>query len=591
MRACASVGARNEAAATPAITPVVFIEGVAEPRLAVESLTIDAPLDERRLRLIAPEAVDDPSLAERWAHRMAVVALPHRLSDESVRWSVLAEGALRRFERTKAAGVEQHRLVLHDRWTDEIALPVARAWEASHEGTLRPRDAGLLVPGVDGNRSTQTFDIGGRHVHVLQSGGDAWTVGSALATISAFAKLELALTLLPRELHEAPLVTAVDLSEPVGECLRRVIEPYGLVVRREMWRSGHTITEGRHVRAMQHGRAVRLRWAAPGRPLADALRIDHAAPVEAAQRWIAEASGWQIESTFELVGGWDPNLEGASDDAYDRTASEDFATYANVYRHWALNEDGRFTESPYDRGEPFDLATFFADPAVRPQPMRLLPCVTLDDTGAPRRPIVEVSTDAGSTWSQYAGRVLVREHRAAVYLDDDTLPGAFFSAAKSGDARVRVTATLRSPQGVRRTRWRGNAFAGERAARVLSVGDAFAFRRVAEASIHHQAVGENQLAAREVDQTQELDVWLLRRMREAALRAGPALEGRGRVELAGAWPWLRPGDRLMEAGGAGLEAAGGASAVTRRGVVVGPLTVHFGVTAAAGPRTVAHVHF
>lgn len=590
MKACASVGARLETGAMDAAAPVVLVEGVFEPRLSVAALHVRGPLDEREATLHALEPAGAGARTDAWAHREAVVALPHRLSDETQRWSVLARGVLTDRRRTRAAGIDEDRWVVRDRWTRALAA-APTVWWASRDGALQPLAHGVLEPGGEGNRSARRFDIHGERVHVLQAEGLSWSVGDALAMLSALGRLGLSVSLLPHELRAAPLLARVDLSRPVGEALRRVVEPYGLVVRRELWRAGHTVVERRQVRASHHGRRIRLRWGQREGSLAEVLRIDHAAVLDAAQRWEAHASGWQIEATFALVGGWDPALEGADDSEYARGQSSDFARYANVYRHWALNEDGRYSASPYERGDPFDLAAFFSDSRVRSQALRFLPCVTLDDAGRARPPVVEVSADGGATWSQYGGRAVIAMDRAAVRLDDDVLPSAFLQAAKSGTARVRVTATLQNPQPVRRTRWRGNAFAGARPPRVLPVGDAFGFRRVAGESVHRPAVEAGELATRSVDDTRSLEVWLVRRMDEAARRAGASLQGRGRVDLAGTWPWLRVGDRLVEAGGATRGPTGEAEAIARRGVVIDGMELHFGVSAHAGPRTVAHVRF
>ncbi len=468
---------------------------------------------------------------------------------------------------------------------------MAAAWWADHHDTLVSMEQGTLVPGPNGNRSSRMYDIHGASVYVPQLDGEPWSVGDALAMISAFAQLHLSLHLLPHTLKQAALLETVDLSRPLGEILRRVLDPYGLIVRRELWLDGHAVVEHRQVRSQHHGRPIRLRWAQLDQPLSDVLRIEHDAPVDAAQRWIAQASGWQMESTFDLVGGWDPALEGEADSAYDRTQSSDFAKYANVYRYWVLNEDGQFTASPYSRGEPFDLAAFFEDSRVRAQPLMFHACVTLDDAGEPRPAMVEISTDDGATWSQYPGEVEISTDRAAVYLNDSALPASFLAAAKSSTAKLRVTASLYSPQPMRVMRWRGNAFAGERPPRVLKVDHAFAFRRIAADSVNYSDVRAGTLASREVDQTQNLSQWLVARMDKAQWQPDAALEGRGRVELAGAWPWMHTGDHLIEAGGPMLSAKNRAQAIAQGGAVVTTLQLDFGVDGGGGPRTIAQVRF
>ncbi|HEX7009115.1 MAG TPA: hypothetical protein VF184_03980, partial [Phycisphaeraceae bacterium] len=401
----------------------------------------------------------------------------------------------------------------------------------------------------------------------------------------AMGGLSLSLRLLPRSIAEAGLVDEVDLSRSAGQVLRALLEPYGLLIVRDLWREGLTLLERRHVRPAGRGRPVWARWAQQGQPMSDAERVEAELPVEAAQMWVARGAGKVVESTFELVGGWDPMLEGQADEQYGRATSSDFATYANAYRRWVLNEDGAFTGPPYNRGAAFDLNAFFDQTNIRSQPLRFLDCLTLDDAASPRLPVVEVSTDSGLSWSQYPGKAAVLEHRAGVYLDDDTLPAAFLAAAKNGTAKVRVTASLRSPEPIEARRWRGNAFAGTQPARVFELGEAFAWRQVGAASIHAEAVQAGALEADQVDQRHALNVWLVNRLRQEDERQ-TARSARGRITLSGAWALLRAGDRLMQAGGAGRRVDDQAQALTQRGAVVRAVRCRFGVRGRRGPQTV-----
>jgi hypothetical protein len=290
---------------------------------------------------------------------------------------------------------------------------------------------------------------------------------------------------------------------------------------------------------------VRLGWADADRALTQVRRAAAAAPTPVARAWIARAGGAQVESTFPLVPGWDPALEGESDAAYER-GSAAFATYVNAYRLWALNEDGRFTGPPFSRGPAHDLAALFGEPFVRSRTLRFGSCLTLDDGGARRQPIVEVSLDSGATWSTFAGAAVVQMDRAAVYLDDVVLPPAFLAAAKANAARVRVTATLRSPNPLETLRWQGNPFRGVGEPRVFELGDAFEVRRVSTGSIHHAAVRSGSLVADEIDQLRKMDAWLMHRQERERLAGDEAR--RGTLELAGLWPLVRAGDRLRNAG-------------------------------------------
>lgn len=165
-----------------------------------------------------------------------------------------------------------------------------------------------------------------------------------------------------------------------------------------------------------------------------------------------------------------------------------------------LNEDGQFSGPPYSQGSAFDLGILSDQGYVQPQPLKLLPTLTLDGAGSRQRPVVEVSVDGGVSWLTYAGVFVVRDDRAAVYFDDVTLPGAFLTAAKQGLALVRVTASLQSPVPVQAVRWSGNPFVGLTSDRVLDVGDAFRFRRVLPGSINYNGVRSGNLSADEIDE-------------------------------------------------------------------------------------------
>ncbi|MEX0745365.1 MAG: hypothetical protein WD118_07155 [Phycisphaeraceae bacterium] len=544
MKSGATLSANSASENVTPVQPIVFIDGVPEPRLAVVSYTAESPLDMRSIVLDAGEALTRPRLLRRWQQAHAIVAQPMRLADEQVRWQILGQGAIDSGERTSAAGRAHRHLTLHDRWTKRLADRLAWTWWSEADGALVAQTAGRMQTGSAGNRSHQRFSFTGREVFVLREAGEPWLLGEALATVNAWAQLNLSLDLLPAKVKRAPLIQAVDLGMPLGTILRRLLEPYGLFVQREILRDGETVIEWRAIRDGAHSRTVHL-----SRLPTDTTTTGHAKAIagdelrSAAEPWVARGAGWRVESTFDLVPGWHPTLAGASDAMYARSTSDDFVRYGKVYRYWVLNEDGRFSDAPYEQGPAFDLATFFGEGNLRAQALPFRPCVTRDEAGEPKPAIVEVSTDEGDNWQQYPGRATVAEHRAAVYLDDDELPSAFFTAVKAGEARVRVTASLQNPQPVEVVRWRGNPFAGANPPRVFEVGEVFRFQRVASSSIHAPAIAAGELEATELDSRQAMQQWLVERLHEQAgkeMGTGSQL----RLTLAGTWLALRPGDRL-----------------------------------------------
>jgi hypothetical protein len=576
MKACASLSAIKSAGADVALTATAFVDGVPEPRLVIESFAARGALDLREVSFRVASDVDD-AIVTRWLRSQVIAALAQRLPDEQVRWLVLASGRLRSTATNIAAAKDHQQFELVDAWQDELREPVPIIWWRTTASELRRQTSGTLGIGRNANRSQNTYAIADSHVHVLSDNGQDWTVKTALALVSASGRLKLGLDGIPREIADAPLIDAVDLARPLNVVLERILQPYGLIIQRDLSREGMNLIERRQVRPLQRGRRVHVGWARSDRPLSEVLRIDVDRPADAAEPWIVQGAGWLVESTFDLVGGWDASLEGAADAQYGQASSSDFATYANVYRQWVLNEDGHFTDSPYNRGPAFNLTTFFQQGDIRAQALRFLPCLTLDDAGRRRAVIVETSTDGGSTWARYVGKAVLLTDRAGVYFDDATLDTGFLAAAKAGTSRVRITGCLNSPQGVRMMRWRGNPFAGQRPPRVFELGEAFRFQRVDFASVHHPAVTAGTLSAQQIDQSNDMLQWLVRRMQREQASAAE-LTGRGRLELAGARPWLRIGDALVDAGGAGRTAGGERQSVNDQGAVIAGLRCRFGVS-------------
>ncbi len=584
--------------AGPEARPVVLIDGVPEPRLSARELRMTGPIDRRSATLDVVPSSDRGKLIDHWVNSDIALAIPNRLVDETIRWSVLLHGRLNGGEITLSAGADDHAVELVDHWTLSLDKPVRAAWWQTSGGLLfddaRPA---VMKIGDDANRSEQTWEIGGQTVHVFQGNGQQWTIITALASLNAMASLALSLKLIPSDIRDQPLTRAVDLGRSIGDTISTILEPFGLVVQRDLARESGVVIEKRTVRDANHGRIISLAWTDNQRPVGQVSRVDTNRPAEGGQQWIARTNGWRVESTFDMVKGWDPSLEGQPDATYDKNNNPNFGTYANVFRLWALNEDGQLSGSPYNQGTPFDLGQFFGVALIRPRALRFLPTLTLDDTGDGRPPIVEISNDAGVNWSVYPGAVVISTGQATVYLNDAALPVSFLAAAKVGNAKVRVTASLQSPAPVQLRRWSGNPFVGIKPAKVFELGDAFRFQRVSPGSIHYNDLVAGQLAADEINQTNALNDWLFGKIKRSAgtVEAQP---GRTRLTLVGAWPLLRPGDQIINTGNLDTDAAGRNEAVGGSGAVVRALRCRWpnGIftgraSVNSSPQTVVEVSF
>ncbi len=162
---------------------------------------------------------------------------------------------------------------------------------------------------------------------------------------------------------------------------------------------------------------------------------------EAPRRTVALGARTRVESTFDLVGGWDPALEDEGPDAYSPSRNAAFETVADVFRKWVLNESGAYTGPPHSRGPAPDLSGLFGGPTV-PRRRRLRPCLSRDALGRGRGVYAEVSLDGGATWGRLAIAARVLAGECGLYLTADPLPPDYLRACLAGDAQVRVTATL-----------------------------------------------------------------------------------------------------------------------------------------------------
>ncbi|XAL97951.1 hypothetical protein OT109_10100 [Phycisphaeraceae bacterium D3-23] len=562
--------------AAPVAQPVVLIDGVPEPGLYAIAYESAAPLDARSAGIgVAPELWQDRRVL---LNRPATLAIAHGLSDGASRFEVLARGVLRLPGRGRRPGRAHRELELVDDWAARLARPIGPGWGWVAQALERVLD-GRLGLGEGANRSRDRHVIHGRSVYVIEDGGELWTLGDAFETVSAFADVSLDASMLGDALRRRRLSVALDLTQPLGDVLRRLLGSVSCRVRCERWRVGASVRAAQAVWPGASGRRFWLPWGGEDAGSSRVGRVSLVEDVSPPRRWVLRGARPRVESTFGLVHGWDASLEGEVDAEYGRATSSDFAAFGAVFRRWVLNEDGAFSVAPFSAGAAFDLSALFDDPRVVATPLRFENCLTRDDSGRSISPVVEVSLDNGASWSRYEGEASVLPDRAGVFFEDAVLPAAVLSAAQSGQLRVRVTATLRSPAALEQSRWRGNPFAGAGSDRVIERGEAYRWQRVDSASLHADAIDLGELSADEVDDRPALLSDLLMRM-SADDDAGVT----GEVELIGAWPTVGAGDRVLDLGGAGVSASGVPTSIEEDAVSVASVRVRFEVSG-GGPRT------
>lgn len=540
MQAAATTSASKFSGVLPALQPVVLMNHHLQPDWHVIEYQCSAPLDERVAIVQRPTSRRDTDEDASLRQAQVTIALPMRLNDNSIRWPVLIDGHV--IETTLRDASAQ--LQIHDDWNLRLREHIETWWwQVDEHGITSTRGPAVLEVGDRANRSPATWTIAGQTCHVLSRSGLSWTVGEALKMVGAIANLRLNLSQVEPGRYHQPLIAPVNLAQPLGPILRELLEPAGLLLQRELFREGTRLTQWRAVRSIQSSRRVRMPRSDAHQPISRALRINTHGPAAGARLWSAIAPGWEMESTFILKPAWPTSLQGQAAENYSKN-SPSFTERALVYRSWALNEDNRLPV-PHDPHWPeFDASRFFGE-SIAPQTLRFGPCVTLDSLGRRLTPVIEFSIDSGASWSRYPGAILLLPDRAAIHIDDTELDAAYLSAAMSGAARVRITASLRSPNPVRVQQWVGNPFHGTQAPRIIDTGQAFRFRRVDKASIHRALIANGSFSSSAIDETPKMRAWLSRQICSAEMRM-PEDTGHATLALSGIWPLLRTGDVVLD---------------------------------------------
>jgi len=117
-----------------------------------------------------------------------------------------------------------------------------------------------------------------------------------------------------------------------------------------------------------------------------------------------------------------------------------------VGRKWVLNETGRYSRAPYDRGDPFDFSTVVDAPLITgpdgrrlfgPFARRLLECLTRVDDSQSAGILVQFSFDGGLTWQVVPGAIENLPDEAGIYITQSNLahlPGPPGHMVLLGDA-------------------------------------------------------------------------------------------------------------------------------------------------------------
>lgn len=529
--AIAAVNPMPPSAFVEATVPMVLIDGAVEPALQVQHWSASLENDRRSATLLWTDA--DTRAIDRLRGRTVTLAVPHALTDGEMRWQVFASGVLSRHEDDESVGTDRSILIMTDRLAAMLDEP-----------------ADML-----GNWPT-----------------DGLTLEAMLNRLAMLLSAEF-VALCDPALLEAEIAADADRRVTMGQLLSSVLTSAGLRLSQSLNLERDQVRRTLHVLPDRAGRVIALPWPDGEGRSGAVIKIDASADQQPPRAWIAQGDRPIVEDTFALVQGWDPALTGQPDSDYDRLTSSDFSRFGSVYRAWVLNEDGAFTDTPFNQGDAFDVGALFDAPATITTALRLGNCLARDASGRAIPPVIESSLDSGASWSAYPGLAEVMTDRAGVLLVDDALPVAILSAAKAGTLRMRVTATLTSPAPIQAMRWDGNPFVGPGPTRVVRFGDRFGWRRVAPGSIHAGAIAAGDLTADTTDDRVDLRTAL---QDEIARSPGPAVDAR--VVLAGAWTAIRVGDRVRAVLGPDTAIDGTPAAFAKRLARVREMRVDFGVS-------------
>lgn len=490
--------------------PLILVDGMVCDDLAVLEVKQEAPLGTRTARMNwQPTENAAATGADRWFGRHLAILVPIGLSGGDSRVIPIFHGVIDKTDDQHDADHERHYLTARCEWADVLD-----------------------------QKAEDRFSFDDRVMNVE----------SAVEQLQRSDVLKLAAWGLPEVMRQRPVRRPRGDDLTWGQILESLCSEADLQVDCLLHWTGTGVRRSCVLRPVDRGRPNRIATGEMVHPATTLASLRGVCSDGGPVKYIARSSSQVVESTFQLCRGWDPAGEGLADEEYSRSQSSDFDAGVNVYRLWVLNEDGAFSGEPFLCGDAYDAAVLFeAEPGWYRQPLPFLPTLSQSAEGRSLGHIVEVSEDAGATWSQYGGRVETLDDRAGVWLADDVLPAGFLTAIKAGAARVRVTACLRSPDEMQMVRWRGNPFTGQFTEKLFDVSGLFAWRRVAASSKFYARVQSGLMRADEADDRLAMQRWLVAQSGEA----GRGARG-GQLRLNAVDIGWRCSDRLagiLEGGG------------------------------------------
>ncbi len=252
-------------------------------------------------------------------------------------------------------------------------------------------------------------------------------------------------------------------------------------------------------------------------------------------RYIVQGDYKIFEATFNLVKGWNPEIETTTYDSYSPNTNENFNDVRDVYRKWVLNEAGDYTASPYSQGSAFDFSAIFQTDKYIRKARRFYPSLTCGDDGGSIGYYLELSYTNGSRWWPYMSSFKVLLDQCGIWLSVEQLDSDMWFAILKGVLKVRVTASVVSDDRI-------SYIASDGAVgsiipvvdKVVTLPKRFKYQKVSAQSAFANT------SANEIDDTVAIVAYT-----NNLCEFGRAANESVQIKTMTAMPYFRPGDRIV----------------------------------------------